>query len=139
MSVELLQTVSIALYIAAGIFFVISVFLFFFLGIPQALGNLTGRTARKGIESIRQENASGESVRSGTRKKHWQKQQEVGSTEKFQTSEITQIPSARIQEETSLLSPVMSVESNSTTKLYDIPVVEVVMELGFCGSTEIIE
>lgn len=143
MSVELLQTVSMALYIVAGIFFVISVVLFFFLQIPQVVGNLTGRSARKGIENIRRENASGENVRSSIRKNRWQRQQEVGSTEKFQTGEMAQISNARSREETSLLAAAMPVENSSTTKLYEmpqaVPEVEVIMELEFCSSTEIIE
>ena len=117
MSVESIQTVSMVLYIIAGIFLVVSVALFLFLQIPRVVGDLTGRSARKGIENIRRGNASGENVRNHIRINHRKMQQEVGSTEKFKTEK--------------------------TTKLYEIemsaPTVEIVMELEFCSSTEIIE
>lgn len=41
---------------ACGVFLVISVVLFFTLDIPQVISYLTGRTARKAIENIRQQN-----------------------------------------------------------------------------------
>ena len=44
--------------ILAGIMFVLSVLLFFFLKIPHVLGDLTGRNARKAIENIRNQNES---------------------------------------------------------------------------------
>ena len=42
--------------IAAAIFLVISVVLFFLLNIPKVVSDLSGRTARKAIESIRKQN-----------------------------------------------------------------------------------
>lgn len=42
--------------IAAAIFLVISVVLFFVLNIPKVVSDLSGRTARKAIESIRKQN-----------------------------------------------------------------------------------
>ena len=42
--------------IAAAIFFGISVILFFVLNIPKVVSDLSGRTARKAIESIRKQN-----------------------------------------------------------------------------------
>ncbi len=42
--------------VLAGIMFVLSVLLFFFLKIPHVLGDLTGRNARKAIENIRNQN-----------------------------------------------------------------------------------
>ena len=44
--------------ILAGIMFVLSILLFFFLKIPHVLGDLTGRNARKAIENIRNQNES---------------------------------------------------------------------------------
>lgn len=44
--------------VLAGIMFVLSVLLFFFLKIPHVLGDLTGRNARKAIENIRNQNES---------------------------------------------------------------------------------
>ena len=42
--------------IASGVFFAISVLLFFVLKIPSVISDLTGRTARKAIENIRRQN-----------------------------------------------------------------------------------
>ncbi|MBQ2803796.1 MAG: hypothetical protein IJF07_07850 [Lachnospiraceae bacterium] len=55
MSVELLQTLSMVAFIASGIFLIVSVILFFVLKIPAIIGNLSGSTARKAIEDIRQQ------------------------------------------------------------------------------------
>lgn len=41
---------------ACGIFFLITVALFFMLRIPKVIGDLTGRTARKAIDDIRKSN-----------------------------------------------------------------------------------
>lgn len=48
----------IALYcaIAAGVFLVITVLLFLILRIPQVLGELTGRTARKAVQEMTEKN-----------------------------------------------------------------------------------
>lgn len=58
MTVELLQTLSMAAYIAAGIFLLVAVALFFLLEIPKLYGDVSGRTAKKAIEAIRQQNES---------------------------------------------------------------------------------
>lgn len=61
MSIELLHTLSLAAYILAAILFVLAVILFFVLDIRKVLGDVTGATARKAIENIRQQNeTSGE-------------------------------------------------------------------------------
>lgn len=47
--------------VAAGIFFVLSIVLFFILRVPEIIGDLSGSTARKAIENIRHQNSiSGE-------------------------------------------------------------------------------
>lgn len=56
MSVELLQTLSIASFIAAGVFFLGAVILFFVLDVPKLIGDISGATARNAIEAIRQQN-----------------------------------------------------------------------------------
>ena len=58
MSVELLQTLSIVSYIAAGVLFLGAVALFFLLDVPKLIGDISGSTARKAIEAIRQQNES---------------------------------------------------------------------------------
>lgn len=56
MDVNTLQTISLISFIVAAVFLVISLVLFFLLEIPKIVGDLSGRTARKAIESIRQQN-----------------------------------------------------------------------------------
>lgn len=58
MSVELLQTLSLASFIAAGVFLLVAVALFFLLDVPKLYGEISGRTAKKAIEAIRQQNES---------------------------------------------------------------------------------
>lgn len=56
MTVEMLHTLSLAAYIAALVLLVLAVVLFFLLDIPKLYGDVSGRTARKAIEAIRQQN-----------------------------------------------------------------------------------
>lgn len=61
MSVELLQTLSLGGFVASGAFLILTVVIFFTLRIPEVIGDLSGATARKAIEDIRQQNeASGD-------------------------------------------------------------------------------
>lgn len=53
---EILSLISLISYIVAGFCGVLAVFLWFFLKIPSVFGNLTGRTAKKSIEKMRQSN-----------------------------------------------------------------------------------
>ncbi len=56
MGVELLQTLSLVAYILAGLFFVASLILFFYLKVPALWGEVTGRTARKAIQAMKWNN-----------------------------------------------------------------------------------
>lgn len=56
MTVELLQTLSLVAYIVAAILFLVGVALFFLLDVPKLYGDVSGRTAKKAIEAIRQQN-----------------------------------------------------------------------------------
>ena len=56
MTYEIYRYIFIGAAILCGIMAVTSVFLFFFLKIPRVIGDLTGSTARKAIEEIRQQN-----------------------------------------------------------------------------------
>ncbi len=56
MTVELLKTLSLVSFILAGVLFLVAVALFFLLGVPKLVGDITGSTARKAIENIRQQN-----------------------------------------------------------------------------------
>lgn len=62
MTVETLQGLSILFFVLAGIFLLIGIALFFLLDVPKIYGDLSGRTAQKAIEAIRQQNE-----RSGTK------------------------------------------------------------------------
>lgn len=56
MSVEMLQTVSLVCFGAAGLFLLIAAVLFFVLDVPALMGEATGATERKAIASIRSQN-----------------------------------------------------------------------------------
>lgn len=83
MSIDVLQTCSIGFWVAAGIFFLTAVALFFLMDIPKLYGEISGRTARKAIEQIRKHNA--EALTGGIASSH------TGSgvrTEKFSTATL---------------------------------------------------
>ena len=56
MTVETLQMLSLAAYIGALVLLVLAVVLFFLLDVPKLYGDVSGRTARKAIAAIRQQN-----------------------------------------------------------------------------------
>ena len=56
MTYEMYRYIFLGALIACGVFFVISIVLFFTLRIPKVISDLSGRTARKAIESIRLQN-----------------------------------------------------------------------------------
>lgn len=61
MTIELLQNLSLASYILAAVLFVLAVVLFFLLDIKKVIGDVTGATARRAIQNIREQNeASGD-------------------------------------------------------------------------------
>lgn len=83
MSIDVLQTCSIGFWVAAGIFFLTAVALFFLMDIPKLYGEISGRIARKAIEQIRKHNA--EALTGGIASSH------TGSgvrTEKFSTATL---------------------------------------------------
>ena len=53
---EILSLVSLISYIVAGVCLVLAVFFWFFFKIPVIIGDLSGRTAKKSIEKMRQSN-----------------------------------------------------------------------------------
>ncbi len=53
---ETLSTLSIISFVIAGLCLGIAVFLWFFLKIPNVIGSLSGRTARKSIAKMRESN-----------------------------------------------------------------------------------
>lgn len=63
MTYDIYRYIFIGGAILAGLMLMLSALLFFVLKIPQVFGDLTGRTARKAIENIRNQNeSSGEKV-----------------------------------------------------------------------------
>lgn len=61
MSIELMQTLSLVMYILSGLMLLLTISLIFLLNIPKVVGDITGSTARKAIEDIRHRNtASGD-------------------------------------------------------------------------------
>lgn len=53
---EILSLVSLISYIIAGVCLVLAVFFWFYFKIPSVIGDLSGRTAKKSVERIRQTN-----------------------------------------------------------------------------------
>lgn len=53
---EILSTISIASFVLAGVFFILSILLWFKFKIPKIIGDLTGRTAKASIAKMRESN-----------------------------------------------------------------------------------
>lgn len=172
MSVELLNTLSLAAYITAGILFLIAVALFFLLNVPKLIGDISGSTAKKAIEAIRQQNentgnkaykpspvnaARGkltDKISPSGRLEQRTSGMSVGAqTEKFDTMELLEAAQAttllNAGNETTVLN---QGESGATTLLFGQEhgnskepestapaVVTVDVEMGFIGSSELIE
>ena len=58
MTYEVLRYIFIGAAALSGVMLIVSVLLFIFLRIPRVIGDLTGATARKAIENIRNQNES---------------------------------------------------------------------------------
>ena len=58
MSYDTYRLIFIGAAIACGVMFLVSVTLFFAFKIPNIIGNLTGRNAKKAIEDIKRQNES---------------------------------------------------------------------------------
>ena len=58
MTYEVLRYIFIGAASLSGVMLIVSVLLFIFLRIPRVIGDLTGATARKAIENIRNQNES---------------------------------------------------------------------------------
>lgn len=65
--IETLRFISLACYIAAGLFLVAAIILFFVMDVPKVYGEVTGKTAKKAISAMKQRNIEG--VVSSSRKK----------------------------------------------------------------------
>lgn len=146
------------------IMFAVSLFLLFFLKIPKVVNDLTGRTARKAIQNIREQNEnSGEkkyktSAVNAERGKLTDKISPSGNliksgdsmnvgtmTEKISTQEIEGANETTVLEtsETSLLSPELNIVRGKTDVLKDTDVTsnsafEIEFEITFVHTAEII-
>lgn len=112
MTVELLNTLSTAAFIAAGVMFLLAIALFFILDIPMVVGELSGKKAKKSIQEIQKHNEGNSERlnRVSSRNTHVTKPGKTGrvgvGTEKFATNALT-----TKSNETTLLN------SNETTLL----------------------
>lgn len=113
MTVELLNTLSMSAFIAAGVMFLLAIALFFILDIPMVVGELSGKNAKKSIKEIQKHN-EGDSERLNrvsSRNSHVTKPGKTGrvgvGTEKFATNAL-----ATSANETTLLNT-----NNETTLL----------------------
>ncbi len=121
MTVELLQTLSLASYIAAGVFLLVGIALFFLLDVPKLYGDVSGRTARKAIENIRLHNESSgnkaykPSAVNAERGKLTDKITQSGRLESQQTATGMHIHVGTEKFSTAMLDP----KSNETTVLVE--------------------
>lgn len=67
MSIEFYRSISMISFISAGLMFILSVVLFFRLNIIKAFGDVTGKTARKAIRNIYEQNSQSGSKRHKSR------------------------------------------------------------------------
>ena len=127
MTVELLQTLSLVAYIAAGVLFLVAVALFFLLDVPKLYGDVSGRTAKKAIEAIRQQNES-------TGNKAY-KPSAVNAERGKLTDKITQ--SGRLQSQTAGLPVSVGTEKFATSTLAPQPNETTVLD-GPVGETSVL-
>jgi hypothetical protein len=94
MTVELINTLSTAAFIAAGVMFLLAIALFFILDIPMVVGELSGKNAKKSIKEIQKHNEGNSERlnRVSSRNTHVTKPGKTGrvgvGTEKFTTNSL---------------------------------------------------
>lgn len=145
MNVEMLNTLSLVAFIAAGVMFLISVALFFLLDIPKVVGEVSGKTAKKSIQRIQQHNAgdSERIIRSSGKGKNLSKPGYSGrvgvGTEKIASSKVRMMS----EETTVLVENTVNKEQNIVGVPNQIPVNSVYCEevesLSSYSESEIIE
>lgn len=107
MSVELLQILSLTSYIIAGVLVLVAIALFFLLDIKKVIGDVTGATARKAIDTIRAQNeATGDKA---------YKPSPVNAARGKLTDKIS--PSGRLYPQTAGIGGSTGTEKFDTTKL----------------------
>lgn len=118
--------------IAAIIMLVVTVILFFVLKVPKLIGDLSGRTARKGIENIRAQNAQ-----SGD------KRYQAGAANQSRVTVTDKIsPSGQIIPKSSIATGIMTEKINTqeeipndTEVLVESQNTEVLSDSSFAGET----
>ncbi len=121
MSVELLQTLSVVAYVIAGVLLLVAIALFFLLNIPKLYGDLTGKNARKAIESIRQQNEGAITAKTAKGSKKSSALSASPTTGSFKTEKFSTTKLMESQETTILAQPnettVLSQPASETTLL----------------------
>ena len=127
MTIEFLQYISIGSYIAAAVLLAAAVVLFFVLNIPAVIGDLTGRTARKAIEDIRNRNETQTEKKDVHNKKDNKRQNSAYSfkTQKISTMQLASENQAAGNGETVVLD-----EGGATTVLNEAGATTVLNEAG---------
>ena len=127
MTIEFLQYISIGSYIAAAVLLAAAVVLFFVLNIPAVIGDLTGRTARKAIEDIRNRNETQTEKKDVHNKKDNKRQNSAYSfkTQKISTMQLASENQAAGNGETVVLD-----EGGATTVLNEGGATTVLNEAG---------
>lgn len=95
MTIELLNRISLILFIVSGCLLIISALLFFVLKIPKIIGDITGKNAKKAIELIRDKNvASGNKAykSSSTNLKRGKLTDKISGSGKLSNSDTSQRP-----------------------------------------------
>lgn len=168
MSFEILQTLSIISYILAAIMFVTAIILFFVLHVPKLFGYITGSSARKAISDIHSQSESNEhkvynpdleknSSASINNRQVWQndgldssvgteklsnesskfvdnarnKYSDSGNQDKLQYSKASEETTVLMTQNDDIATTILN--ENSTAGF------SIEVELGFLGSSEIIE
>lgn len=128
MTYEMYRNIFMVCAAAAGVMAFVSILLFVLLRIPSVIGDLTGITAKRGIEQIRSGNASKATSGRYSKKKNQryglntEKLQSVAESAKGETAKLGEnagkenaLPDSAVGSETALLN---SQTGNETTLLY---------------------
>jgi len=151
MSVEDLQTLSLAFLIAAGVLFVVAVVMFFVFNVPKLISEVTGMAEKKGIAAIQKRSEQGEtgSIKERTSVSEQLSETPVNTssnpvstgTVKLATRKLTASQDTTVLNMSSVDSQAVS-QSNQENKL---PILNpdtafaVLEEFSFTSSTEVIE
>ena len=104
---DTLSNISLITFILSGVFFVVAIILFIVFNIPDVLGDLTGRNAKKTIERIRKDNTKSNKKKSdytySKKREVLIKQDDYGNPDKESTGLLPDITEVLVDDETALL------------------------------------